>query len=304
MVEINRNRGSISQGFAAEEDDTRRRRRRGGRQYRYIGFGVVVFALCFGSFVVVVFREELLRTAMWIKGLSTTTGGTAYTCLVAVWLLALLPTSLLEIAGGFIFGMWIAALCSTIGKMIGSFVSFAIGRRYKDWVREKILEPASSKSSSSSSSASGDPPGYVAGLELAMRARPFSTCLALRLAYVPEAVQNYVPAVLDAPFAQFGLATGLGSSCYALLWAKLGSELSDAQDIIKDGWSPEKIAFSVVGLASLVVVLGLVHWNTKRLIRRAVAMNTHQDPSMTTSLTRAMPDDVASSISSSSQAIV
>ena len=54
--------------------------------------------------------------------------------------------------------------------------------------------------------------GYLRGLEIAMTEEPGRTCLALRLAYVPEAIQNYVPAIFDAPFLPFLLATTGGSS--------------------------------------------------------------------------------------------
>ncbi|KAJ8603785.1 hypothetical protein CTAYLR_000185 [Chrysophaeum taylorii] len=233
------------------------------RRARYAGSAVILVALGTGSAAAIVFRKDLVHTAIWIQILPKAEGGACYTILVTLWLLALLPTSLLEVAGGFIFGFWLGALCSTLGKMLGSFVSFGIGRRYKDWVRDKLLDDKSPRRGE---------PSYVAGLEFAMRTRPFSTCFALRLAYVPEAVQNYVPAVLDAPFAPFAGATLIGGAAYACLWAQLGSKLSSIGQIVQDGWTPEKITFLVVGFASLVAVLGLVHWNTKRVIRRFVAM--------------------------------
>jgi len=103
-------------------------------------------------------------------------------------------------------------------------------------------------------------------------------------------VQNYVPAVLEAPFPPFAGATCLGSSLYAMLWAKLGSELNDAREIVKDGWSPEKVTFVVVGIASLVAVLGLVHWNTKRVIRRFVAMHHEGEAASALPAPDARPD--------------
>ena len=85
-----------------------------------------------------------------------------------------------------------------------------------------------------------------------------------------------MPAVLDAPFLSFAGATLLGSSAYSLLWAKLGSELSDARAIAKDGWSPEKITFLTVGLCSLAAVFAGVHWNTRRMVKRfAMAQGTN-----------------------------
>eukprot|EP00632_Arachnochrysis_sp_CCMP2950_P015275 CAMPEP_0185697496 /NCGR_PEP_ID=MMETSP1164-20130828/5783_1 /TAXON_ID=1104430 /ORGANISM="Chrysoreinhardia sp, Strain CCMP2950" /LENGTH=456 /DNA_ID=CAMNT_0028364393 /DNA_START=97 /DNA_END=1467 /DNA_ORIENTATION=+ len=333
-------RSRLTTGFARPPLSARQRREeRTERRRRCVRVLGVVAILAAGSVLAVVFRNALLRAALWIGTLPTVEGGTCYALLVTAWLLALLPTSLLEVLGGFVFGFWEGAVCSTVGKMLGSFISFYVGRRYQDWARVRLLGlPQSPKAASTVASAAsttmtqtfspvstttttttmpssaggdaapqwgdgrfphhnggghphhdddafprfdddddggtghGNATGfsvrYVAGLRLALRARPFSTCLALRLAYVPEAVQNFTPAVLDAPFAPFAAATLLGSSAYALLWAKLGSSLKDVKDVAKDGWTTEKIVFSVVGAASLVVVLLLVRWNTNRMLKR------------------------------------
>ena len=303
------------------------------RRRRMMSIAGVLVLLGAGSAAVALFREELLRAAKTIGNLPPAQGGTAYASLIAVWLLLLLPTSLLEVLGGSIFGLWIGALCATIGKLTGSFISFAIGRNYKDPVQRHFLDDltqqsvipetapeddnSNSEEGSSSSDVTDDQPNYddssagvsdenpmaiqqeesnrprsrrsngaskrpgkmsyVAGLKLAMRAKPFATCLALRLAYVPEAVQNYTPAVLDAPFPPFALATLLGSSAYAFLWANLGASLSNFDDVLRDGMSTEKAVFTAIGVASLFVVLGLVHWNTKRTIRKFVHLQEQQE---------------------------
>ena len=78
-----------------------------------------------------------------------------------------------------------------------------------------------------------------------MQVEPFKTTLALRMAYVPEAVQNYVPAVLQVPPLPFGAATFIGSFLYALLWARLGAQLGSAAAIASapEKLTPEKIVF-------------------------------------------------------------
>uniref|UniRef100_A0A7S3K2L4 VTT domain-containing protein n=1 Tax=Aureoumbra lagunensis TaxID=44058 RepID=A0A7S3K2L4_9STRA len=222
------------------------------RRRRTVWFAGILVILGTASAVAVLCRGSLVRTATKIGHLPRYQGGAFYSALVTLWLLALLPTSLLEVLGGFIFGMWLAALCSTIGKVTGSFISFAIGRKYKRFVQSQLIEPH----------------GYIAGLQLAITQRPFSTCLALRLAYVPEAVQNYTPAILDAPFPPFAAATIFGGAAYALLWAKLGASLQDVKDIIQDGMSTEKLIFILVGAISLVLFLLLIHFYTTRLINQ------------------------------------
>ncbi|KAJ1444435.1 hypothetical protein M885DRAFT_552964 [Pelagophyceae sp. CCMP2097] len=232
-------------------------------------------ALCGGSLAMYFFRSRVAVLCVALQRVPRAQGAAAYVALVTAWLLLLLPTSVLEVAGGYIFGFWTAAGCSTTGKVLGSLISFAIGRQFKDRVRQWRIFDADGDRSRNHRRGGGDdddPPasaptggGYVAGLALSMRTQPFATCLALRLAYVPEVVQNYVPALLDAPPERFFAATALGSSLYAALWAKIGSELQDAQGA-QDPYSPERITFLVLGLASLGAVMGLVHYNTRRLV--------------------------------------
>ncbi|KAH8072660.1 hypothetical protein JL721_3303 [Aureococcus anophagefferens] len=224
------------------DDDPLRRRQRRRRPRRARVFLAVAFVvLCGGaSYAAVACRSRALRVAERIGALPPLEADAAYVALLAVWLLCLLPTSVLEVAAGFILGFWRAALCSTLGKFLGS------------------------------------ESGYLRGLELALQREPFGTCLALRLAYVPEAVQNYVPAVFDAPFVAFAAATLVGSSLYALLWAKLGSQLSSASDVGADGMSPEKVLFMCPG-AGLAAVFGLAHWNSKRVIARWNALEVVAD---------------------------
>lgn len=216
----------------------------------------------------VVFRVRVLRACEWIGARPRLEGGAWYVSLVTVWLVCLLPTSILEVAAGFIFGFWFAAVCSTLGKFLGSLVSFGIGRHCREYVRHRILMVDHD---------SQQQQGYLRGLELSLKLEPFSTCLALRLAYVPEAVQNYVPAVFEAPPAAFASATLVGSGLYAMLWAKLGSQLGSVGEIGRDNMSPEKITFLCVGVVSLAVVFGLVHWNTKKTIARFTMLQTNAE---------------------------
>jgi len=248
------------------------------RRRRVLSVVGVVTLIGAGSGMAVLFREDLLRTANLVGDLPKVQGGAAYTGTVALWLLLLLPTSLLEVLGGSIFGLWMGALCAAVGKLIGSFVSFGLGRSYKEKVQRHFLDDVTTPQVDDDDERPRQKKmSYVGGVKLAMKAKPFSTCLALRLAYVPEAVQNFTPAVLDAPFPPFALATALGSSAYALLWANLGASLTNVDDVLEDGLSPEKIAFTAIGILSLIVVLALVHWNTKRMIRNFVALQQQHD---------------------------
>ena len=161
------------------EGDTGSARRR--HRSRWMLALAVITACCVGSALAVIFRKDVLRACYRIGRLPPVAGGLLFSALLALWLTCLLPTSLLEIAAGYVFGFFWATVWSTVGKVAGSVLSYWIGRCARSSVRRMILPDDTSKEH-----------GYLRGLEIAMTEEPGRTCLALRLAYVPEAIQNYV----------------------------------------------------------------------------------------------------------------
>ena len=262
---------------ASAEDDERTtestalKRLRKVERDRFVFLAAALVLCAAAATAAVVFRKAALRACAWIGRQPPAPAGALYAIFLAVWLFCLLPTSLLEIAAGFLFGFWRAFAFSTLGKTTGSLASFGVGRFCREGVRARFLAPPDEGGSSSRGS-------YLRGLELALKLEPFKTCLALRLAYLPEAVQNYVPAVFDAPPGPFVVATALGSALYAALWAKLGSQLSSAADIGSEAMSPERAAFLGIGFVSLLAVFLFIHWNTKKTIARFQSLQRGEDP--------------------------
>ena len=239
------------------------------RRSRWMLALAVITACCVGSALAVIFRKDVLRACYRIGRLPPVAGGLLFSALLALWLTCLLPTSLLEIAAGYVFGFFWATVWSTVGKVAGSVVSYWIGRCARSWVRRMILPDDTSKEH-----------GYLRGLEIAMTEEPGRTCLALRLAYVPEAIQNYVPAIFDAPFIPFLAATTGGSAVYAALWASLGSSLNDVAELsaTERRMTPEKTAFLCMGALGLGAAFGLIHWNTQRTLRRFADLQRQLSP--------------------------
>lgn len=247
------------------------------RRSRWL-LAISVISLCaLGSVLAVIFRKDVLRACYRIGRLPPVAGGFLFSGLLALWLTCLLPTSLLEIAAGYMFGFGWATLWSTVGKVAGSVLSYAVGRCARSSVRRNIIDDKEH--------------GYLRGLEMAMREEPFRTCLALRLAFVPEAIQNYVPAVFDAPFLPFFAATTLGSAVYAALWANLGSSIGDLAEITatERRVTPEKTAFLCAGVLGLGAVFGLIHWNTKQTLARFADLQRNPPPSPSESDAKASP---------------
>ena len=194
-------RAAASDDYSTLENDDSAGSAKRRRRSRWMLALAVITACCVGSALAVIFRKDVLRACYRIGRLPPVAGGLLFSALLALWLTCLLPTSLLEIAAGYVFGFFWATVWSTVGKVAGSVLSYWIGRCARSSVRRMILPDDTSKEH-----------GYLRGLEIAMTEEPGRTCLALRLAYVPEAIQNYVPAIFDAPFLPFLAATTAGSA--------------------------------------------------------------------------------------------
>ena len=113
------------------EGDTGSARRR--RRSRWMLALAVITACCVGSALAVIFRKDVLRACYRIGQLPPVAGGLLFSALLALWLTCLLPTSLLEIAAGYVFGFAWATLWSTAGKVAGSVLSYWIGRCAPVW---------------------------------------------------------------------------------------------------------------------------------------------------------------------------
>ena len=262
-------RAAGSDDYSTLENDDSAGSAKRRRRSRWM-LALAVISLCaLGSALAVVFRKQVLAACYRIGRLPPVAGGLLFSGLLALWLTCLLPTSLLEIAAGYVFGFFWATVWSTVGKVAGSLLSYWIGRCARSSVRKMILPDDTSKEH-----------GYLRGLEIAMTEEPGRTCLALRLAYVPEAIQNYVPAIFDAPFIPFLAATTGGSAVYAALWANLGSSLNDVAELsaTERRMTPEKTAFLCFGALGLGCVFGLIHWNTQRTLRRFADLQRQMSP--------------------------
>ena len=193
-------RAAGSDDYSTLENDDSAGSAKRRRRSRWM-LALAVISLCaLGSALAVVFRKQVLAACYRIGRLPPVAGGLLFSALLALWLTCLLPTSLLEIAAGFVFG--------------------SPGRRFGQPARSSAVYLRIGR------------PRHLCGADPGRRheqgARLFArlqnsndrgagpTCLALRLAYVPEAIQNCARDL--RPIARFSCATG-GSAIYAALWA-------------------------------------------------------------------------------------
>ena len=156
--------------------------------------------------------------------------------------------AVLTIAGGFLFGTWIGAVCAVIGATLGATALFLAARAGLGGLAQRAGR-------------------FVGRLEAGFRVDAFNYLLALRLVPIfPFWLVNLVPALVGVSLPIFVLATFLGiipgSFVYASLGNGLGSVVEEPDLAIV--FKP-RVIFPIVGLALLALIpVGYKRWRDKR----------------------------------------
>jgi uncharacterized membrane protein YdjX (TVP38/TMEM64 family) len=156
--------------------------------------------------------------------------------------------AVLTIAGGFLFGTWLGALCAIIGGTLGATAIFLAARAGLGSLAQRAGR-------------------FVGKFEAGFRADAFSYLLVLRLVPIfPFWLVNLVPALVGVKLPTYILATLLGiipgSFVYASLGNGLGSVVEEPDLAIV--FRPS-VLVPIIGLALLAVVpIGYKRWRAKR----------------------------------------
>ena len=155
----------------------------------------------------------------------------------------------LTLAGGFLFGTWLGALCAVIGATLGATAIFLAARAGLAGLAQRG--------------------GRLAGrLEAGFRADAFNYLLVLRLVPIfPFWLVNLVPALVGVRLTTFVLATFLGIIPGTFVYASLGNGLGsvveepDLSIIIKPS-----VLVPIIGLAILALIpVGYKRWRGKKV---------------------------------------
>jgi uncharacterized membrane protein YdjX (TVP38/TMEM64 family) len=156
--------------------------------------------------------------------------------------------AILTIAGGFLFGTWLGALCAVIGATLGATGIFLAARAGLGGLAQRGGR-------------------FVGKLEAGFRADAFNYLLVLRLVPIfPFWLVNLVPALVGVSLATFVLATFLGiipgTFVYASLGNGLGSVVEEPDLMIV--FKPS-VLVPIVGLAILALIpVGYKRWRGKK----------------------------------------
>ena len=145
-----------------------------------------------------------------------------FIALYAVLTVFMLPASILTVASGFLFGVYVGAPAVVIGATVGACGLFLAAKTSLQETLKGVAGP------------------FISKMEKEYNESPFSYLFTLRLIPVfPFAVANIAPALLGAKFRDYVITTALGiipgTVAYSLIGHGLRETLKDA------GTNPENV---------------------------------------------------------------
>jgi len=215
----------------------------------WIAAAVVVAAL--GAFALWHFAPKADWTGLveeWVDR-SGAFGVVVFAAIYVVATLLLLPSAVLNIAAGALFGLAWGVGAVMAASMLAAFIAFEIARHL---LRERIKAHYTRK-------------GMPAAIDKALRSEGWKAVALLRLSpVVPFAVKNYLFGVSRVHMRDYLIGTFLGKLPGAIVLAALGTTGRAALDL--DG--PERWGLISAGIAATV----LVSWLVGRTARRRLGL--------------------------------
>lgn len=145
-----------------------------------------------------------------------------FIALYAVLTVFMLPASILTVASGFLFGIYVGAPAVVVGATIGACTLFIAAKTSLQDMLKGVAGP------------------FVAKMEKEYNESPFSYLFTLRLIPVfPFAVANIAPALLGAKFRDYLITTAIGIVPGTVAYSLIGNGLR--QTIKEAGASSEQI---------------------------------------------------------------
>jgi uncharacterized membrane protein YdjX (TVP38/TMEM64 family) len=188
----------------------------------------------------------------WLCSLVKSSGIVAALLYVAVYgllvALSVPGAAVLTIAGGFLFGTWLGALCAVIGATLGATMIFVAARAGLGGLAQRAGR-------------------FIGKLEAGFRADAFNYLLVLRLVPIfPFWLVNLVPALVGVRLPTYVLATFLGIIPGTFVYASIGNGLGDVveEPDLRILFKPSLLV-PIVGLALLALIpVGYKRWRAKK----------------------------------------
>ena len=173
--------------------------------------------------------------------------------LVAIWIMVLIPSTVLELTLGYVFGLRLGFACVYLGKVAGCLGSFLLGRtvlraRCQRWFERHEL--------------------FLA-IDSVVAAAPYRICVLLRASYIPIAFKNYGFSVLSVPTRPFVVALPMNTSRNELK-ISTPSSAGERTFLRADDGAPPPSPLQQGALAFGVAVLGCLAAYISVMTRRAL----------------------------------
>ena len=163
-------------------------------------------------------------------------GPVAYIVLYAIRPLILFPSTILTLAGGFVFGPVLGVLYTIIASNISSIIAFFVGRYFG----EGLLKDDGSDN-------------LIQRYARRMRENSFETVMVMRFIFLPYDAVSYLAGFLRIRFWPFILATALGSIPGTIAFVGFGASIESFDGALPK-LNPVTLGFSVaVFIVSIVL---------------------------------------------------
>lgn len=192
--------------------------------WRTLAAGVLLAAAATATFCLDVpaLVSDLVQRATALYDSSPLAVASMATGMLTVWVIAFLPTTIPELAIGFVFGLQTGYCVDIIGKYLGSSVSYLLGRNALRSCVQSVLEG-----------------GLLDAFEEEAKTRPFVASFLIRAAYLPMPVKNYGQAVLGIPPRAFFASMIPIEVLDTYLFVAVGAEASDIASLLRGGSSTQ-----------------------------------------------------------------
>lgn len=181
-------------------------------------------------------------------------GAALYVCCFTSFVVLCFPSTAFELLAGYIFGFWLGLLLATTGKLVGSVLSYGIGRFL---CRRRVHAYM----------ARGHP--ALQGFQSLLRKRQVLVVFLTRVAFFPIALKNYGLSVLDVTFPVYFAAALLTGLPFSAIWVYSGHAVENLTALLaspKASRHSTEMILLLVGAASALLLLGVVGLYTRKYV--------------------------------------
>lgn len=154
-------------------------------------------------------------------------GPLAYIVLYAIRPLLFFPSTLLTLAGGFVFGPFLGVLYTIVASNTSSTIAYFVGRFFGEGLLKET-----------------DSSNLIQQYALRMRNNSFETVMVMRFIFLPYDAVSYLAGLLKIRYWPFILATALGSIPGTIAFIGFGASIESFDGLLPK-LNPATLGFSI-----------------------------------------------------------